>query len=134
MEQPVYQGSAGLDGAPFNGWFVGRLRDWRIQNGIDPDPEGLDLRDAGALEIKWGIHPKGQLRPGGWAGRTDKICLGLLVRGSFILRFRSFDHPIQELTHHLRSEGDYVIWREEVEHTWQAEEDSVILTVRWKPE
>jgi hypothetical protein len=41
-------------------------------------------------------------------------------------------NPDQEITYTLQSEGDYIIWREEVEHTWQAEEDSVIVTVRWK--
>jgi hypothetical protein len=31
----------------------------------------------------------------------------------------------------LRNEGDYVIWREDMEHTWRMDEDSEILTLRW---
>jgi hypothetical protein len=92
----------------------------------------MALRDTPAVEVKWGIHPKGQRRPGGWAGPSDKISVSVLVRGRFRVRFRTMENPDQEITHTLKSQGDYIIWREEVEHTWQAEEDSVIVTVRWK--
>jgi hypothetical protein len=89
-------------------------------------------RDTHAVEVKWGIHPKGQRRPGGWAGPSDKISVSLLVRGRFLVLFHTRENPDQEISFTLQSEGDYIIWREEVEHTWQAEEDSVILTVRWR--
>ena len=133
MPNWIQQGSANLDGGPFNGWFVGKLGAWCAQNGIDYDPQEMALRDTPILEIKWGIHPQGQRRPGGWAGPSDQVSVSLLVRGRFLIRFRSLESPDQETSYLLKSEGDYVIWREEGEHTWQAEEDSVILTVRWRP-
>ena len=30
------------------------------------------------------------------------------------------------------NEGDYVIWKEDIEHTWKMLDDSVFLTLRWK--
>jgi hypothetical protein len=132
MPDWMQHGNAAPDGAPFNGWFVGNLGVWSTQNGAAYDPQGMALRDTPSLEIKWGFHPKGQRRPGGWAAPSDKASVSLLVRGRFLVKFRSLENPGRETTHLLKSEGDYVIWREEVEHTWQAEEDSVILTVRWR--
>jgi hypothetical protein len=90
----------------------------------------MGLRDTETLEVKWGIHPAGQARPGGWAGITNKTCLSLLVHGRFLIRFR--DSRTQEETFlRLESEGDYAVWRETVEHFWQAEQDSLVLTIRW---
>lgn len=132
MEQSIYSGNARNDGADFNGWFIGSLGDWCAQNGITRPPGGIALRDTGQLEVKWGSHLAGQLRPGGWAGCTDKYCLSLMVRGDFTWKFRSPQDPEREVAYRLVSEGDYLLWREQVEHTWQAQADSVILTVRWK--
>jgi hypothetical protein len=92
----------------------------------------MSLHDTGQLEVKWGAHPARQLRPGGWAGCTEKSCLSLLVRGDFILKFRSPQESEKERHYRLAGEGDYLLWRENLEHTWQAQADSVILTVRWK--
>jgi quercetin dioxygenase-like cupin family protein len=27
--------------------------------------------------------------------------------------------------------GDYIVWGPGIEHTWEAEEDSTMLTIRW---
>jgi quercetin dioxygenase-like cupin family protein len=31
----------------------------------------------------------------------------------------------------LERQGDYVVWGPGVDHSWRAEEESVVLTVRW---
>jgi quercetin dioxygenase-like cupin family protein len=31
----------------------------------------------------------------------------------------------------LEKQGDYVVWGKGVDHSWYAEEESVVLTVRW---
>jgi hypothetical protein len=31
----------------------------------------------------------------------------------------------------LAEQGDYVVWSRGTDHSWLAEEDSVVLTVRW---
>lgn len=31
----------------------------------------------------------------------------------------------------LAEQGDYVVWGKGVDHSWYAEEGSVVLTVRW---
>jgi quercetin dioxygenase-like cupin family protein len=31
----------------------------------------------------------------------------------------------------LQLQGDYVVWGPGIDHSWQAEEDSVVVTVRW---
>jgi quercetin dioxygenase-like cupin family protein len=31
----------------------------------------------------------------------------------------------------LQRPGDYVVWGPGIDHTWQTEEDSVVITVRW---
>jgi len=59
--------------------------------------------------------------------------MSILIRGDFIFYFREpGGHDIREVR--LRKEGDYAIWREDVEHTWKMFEDSEILTIRWKSE
>jgi hypothetical protein len=132
MAPLIHQGNANLDGAPFNGWLVGSLEKWCAENGVAYDPGQMGLRDTGQVEIKWGLHPKGQLRPGGWSQPSDKVSISFLVRGDFLLRFRPPEDPAREVAHRLQTEGEYLIWREDVEHTWQAQQDSIILTVRWK--
>lgn len=31
----------------------------------------------------------------------------------------------------LEEQGDYVVWGQGVDHSWTAEDDSVVLTLRW---
>jgi hypothetical protein len=48
----------------------------------------------------------------------------LLVSGKFRL-----DLSVGSVT--LEKQGDYVVWGPGIDHSWQAEEDSVVVTVRW---
>ena len=134
MQSEILRGNAVVDGRDFHHWFVGPLENWCRANVLELDCTQFALRDTVVLEVKWGVHPAGQDRPGGWAPPSDKISLGILVRGDFLFRFRDPDLPSTLVENRLSDEGDYVIWREDVEHSWRALDESVILTVRWKPE
>lgn len=129
MREYVQWGNASADGSDFSHWFIGDLAAWAGQNGLVES--GYGMRQTTALEVKWGEHAAGERRPGGWAASSEKTSLSVLVRGEFELRFRDPRRPDQQLVHRLSNQGDYVLWREKVEHTWQALQDAVILTVRW---
>jgi hypothetical protein len=93
------------------GWFVGHF--------IAPD----DSRHTGAVEVKWGVHRAGECRQSLAPGDTS-TSLSILVRGRFLLMF-----PDGEVI--LEAPGDYALWLPGVAHTWMAEEESVVVTVRW---
>ena len=109
-------------------WYVGNASDeadqhrgWLLGHFIEPD--GAPVRATERLEIKWGIHPIGQQRRG-WTSGEDRSTLVILVSG----RFR-IDLTVGDVT--LKRQGDYVTWGPGIDHTWQAEDDSVVITVRW---
>jgi hypothetical protein len=106
------KGNAATDSADYRGWLVGHFIG-------DPD----DIRATKDVEIKWGVHPAGEERSGQVTDeyRTTVI---LLVHGRFRL-----DLSTESVL--LEDEGDYVMWGPGVDHTWHAEEDSVVLTIRW---
>jgi len=82
-----------------------------------------DPRATNALEIKWHTHPAGDLKPA-WTRSIEATSLAILIRGRFTFHF-----PEQEIL--LTQQGDYVLWTPGVFHRWQAEEESVVLTIRW---
>ncbi len=104
-------GNAAIDGQDHRGWLVGHF--------IDDD----DIRHSKDVEIKWGIHPKGEQRAE-WQGDEYRTTVLLLIKGTFRITL-SADSRV------LEHEGDYAIWGSGVGHSWQAEEDSVVVTVRW---
>jgi hypothetical protein len=127
----VSRGNAAVDGAPFNGWFVGDFTRWLAERGASSSELAtVGLRDTPLLEVKWGIHPAGQPRPAGWAARTPAVGVSVLVAGEFVVVFRE-DGGAPEREVRLGEQGDYVVWGPAVEHRWYAVRDSIILTVRW---
>ena len=48
----------------------------------------------------------------------------LLVAGQFRL-----DLTVGSIT--LQRQGDYVVWGPGIDHCWQAEQDSIAITIRW---
>lgn len=109
--QNIYTGNANTDGTFTRQWIVGRFM---------PDN---DIRHTDDLEIKWGNHPQGDARDE-WVTGETRTTVCILVSGSFILEF-----PNQQVK--LQTQGDYVMWAEGTGHRWHAEEDSVIVTIRW---
>ncbi|MBD1942985.1 signal peptidase I, partial [Coleofasciculus sp. FACHB-712] len=108
----VVVGNAHSEGANRSGWFLGHFI-----NPID------DIRSTSSLEVKWGIHPAGDGRSE-WAMNEEATTLSILIKGRFHVKF-----PEQEVL--LSREGDYVLWSPGVPHSWSAESDCTILTVRW---
>ncbi|RKS07373.1 hypothetical protein DFP74_3041 [Nocardiopsis sp. Huas11] len=107
----VYVGNAGQDALADRGWILGHFK------------EVGDARHSDAVEVEWGVHPRGDERAL-WVTGEERTALLVLVSG----RFR-MDFPDRSVT--LAEQGDYVVWGKGVDHSWHAEEASVVLTVRW---
>ncbi|MEV1332366.1 signal peptidase I [Micromonospora costi] len=111
MDGSVYVGNAGVDGATNAGWLLGHFM-----------PEG-EVRHSTDVEVKWGVHPAGEARSR-WATGERRTALLVLVDGRFRVELR-------DRTVVLGEPGDYVVWGPGVDHSWYAERESVVLTVRW---
>jgi quercetin dioxygenase-like cupin family protein len=107
-----YTGNATEDADSHRGWLLGHFI----------DPAG-SVRATPAVEVKWGIHPAGQQRDH-WYTDEQRTTMLLLVRGRFHL-----DLSVGSVV--LENEGDYVVWGPGIDHSWRAEADSVVVTVRW---
>ncbi|MFC0004395.1 cupin domain-containing protein [Micromonospora siamensis] len=111
MNEAVYVGKAGVDGATNAGWLLGHFM-----------PAG-DPRHSAEVEVKWGVHPPGEARSR-WATGELRTALLVLVSGAFRVE-------LPDRTVVLREPGDYLVWGRGVDHSWYAERESVVLTVRW---
>lgn len=111
MVENVYVGNAAIDAAGDRGWLLGHFK-----------PLG-DLRHSDDVEIKWGVHPPGDRRAR-WATGEKRIALLVLISGRFRVEL-----PGRSVL--LEKQGDYVVWGRGVDHSWHAEEESVVLTIRW---
>ncbi|MGW5001209.1 signal peptidase I [Streptomyces hydrogenans] len=111
MNSSVYVGNAGADAALDKGWLLGHFK------------ETGSPRHSEDVEIKWGVHPRGEERAL-WARGEVRTALLVLISGRFRVE-------LPERSVLLERQGDYVVWGRGVDHSWVAEEDSVVLTVRW---
>ena len=100
-------------GRDYRGWFLGSF--------MGPSVPALYSTE---VEVKWGIHAAGDCRTE-W-GRADCTSVTVCIRGRFRLLFAE---PTYE--HVLCKEGDFALWGPGVLHKWTAEEDTVMVTVRW---
>jgi hypothetical protein len=107
-------GNAAEDGD--RGWFVGQFV-----------PPSFGLVHQQALEIKWGRHPKGERRQG-FAPPLKATTIAILVNGSLITRLNLPD-GMREII--LAAPGDYVAFGPGLSHSWEALEDSLVITVRF---
>jgi len=94
------------------GWFVGQF--------MPGEDNPLKSRD---LEVKWFTHAKGETRPE-WSPPGTARTLNILIRGRFVLLFP--DHEVL-----LAKEGDFVLFGPGIAHSFRAEEESLVMTVRW---
>ncbi|MGI5166252.1 signal peptidase I [Spirillospora sp. CA-253888] len=106
----VYVGKAAPDAASDRGWLLGHFK-----------PEG-DPRHSTDVEIKWGVHVPGERRAQ-WTTGDERSALLVLISGHFVMEFPDGEVP-------LTQQGDYVVWHR-VDHSWRAERESVVMTVRW---
>ncbi|UCD34067.1 MAG: hypothetical protein JSU90_07130 [Nitrospiraceae bacterium] len=130
MLDRITTGNAKDDGREFRFWFVGEIEKWCRQNALPFDARRYGFRNTGDLEVKWGTYKKGDIRHA-WASCSGSMAMSILVRGDFTFLFRDPAAPRLCREVRLCDEGDYVIWREDVEHTWRMDEDSRIITLRW---
>ena len=98
------------------GWFIGQFV-----------PEEHGLRKRTDVELKWGIHPKGERRGDVWASYRTATTISVLIEGSLIVWLRK-DGIEEKIL--LDEKGDYLIVNPQVEHTWESPEDSIVLSVR----
>jgi hypothetical protein len=110
MADNIYVGSASADAPANRGWLLGHFM-----------PDG-DIKHSNEVEVKWGVHPPGDRRAE-WVTGETRTALILLVSGRFRIEF-----PHRSVL--LAEQGDYVVF-ERVEHSWYAEEASVIVGIRW---
>lgn len=94
------------------GWFVGSFFDQK-----------LGFRFSDDVEIKWGIHKKGEERPE-WVTGEFRTTVSILISGKFEMIFNNKSII-------LTKQGDFVMWGKGTDHKWKCLEDTTILTVRW---
>ncbi|WP_327234036.1 signal peptidase I [Streptomyces sp. NBC_01317] len=111
MDDGVYVGNADKEAAADGGWLLGHFK------------ERGDPRHSDAVEVKWGVHPRGERRAR-WVKGEVRTALLVLVSGRFLMEF-----PGRSVL--LARQGDYVVWGQGVDHSWFAEDDSVVMTLRW---
>ena len=125
MSDNWHAGNAAEDSADYRGWLVGHFI----------DPSHGTMRKTTDLEVKWGIHPAGDKRVA-WTEGEDRTTLVVLVSGKFRVDLSTKTSgdlqpgwSMNPVT--LERQGDYLTWGPGTDHSWQAEEDSVVITVRW---
>ncbi len=103
------------------GWFLGKF----IEN-----PE-FNTQKSKEFEAKWSDQKKGTIFPFKKELVNNPSCksMAILVRGKFKYRFLAESSGFDEQT--LENEGDYVYWSPDINHSTEALEDSLILTIRW---
>lgn len=111
VTEKVYVGNAAVDAAGDRGWLLGHFK--------DPG----DVRHSADVEIKWGVHPPGDRRAR-WVAGEKRTALLMLISGRFRVEL-----PGRSVL--LAKQGDYVVWGDGVDHSWYAETESVVVTVRW---
>jgi hypothetical protein len=112
MADNWYVGNAEVDGEDNRGWLIGHFMS-----------EADGPRATSDVEVKWGVHPAGEGRDA-WQTDEQRTTLLVLVQGRFRL-----DLSVGTFT--LQKQGDYAVWGPGIDHSWQAEEDSVVMTIRW---
>jgi cupin superfamily acireductone dioxygenase involved in methionine salvage len=110
----ISTGNAAQDG--IRGWFIGQFI---------PPSGGLAHQDE--LEIKWQQHRKGERRER-FAHSPKATTISILVNGSLLTRFRLPDETREVI---LNRPGDYIAYGPGLDHSWEALEESLVITVRF---
>ena len=110
MPENIYVGNAGVNAPADRGWLVGHFK-----------PSG-DPHHSADVEIKWGTHAPGERRAQ-WVEGEQRSMVMMLISGRFRIEL-----PGRDVL--LTKQGDYVLLHG-VNHSWEAEEETILLTVRW---
>ena len=101
-----------IDGKENFGWFIGHF--------IKPENSP---RSTNAIEVKWASYVAGDKRTN-WSQNVTATTISVLFRGRFHVIFSDKEYI-------MTKEGDYVLTPPGVTHSWYAEQDTIILTIRW---
>jgi len=112
MADNWHVGNAAVDGNSSRGWLIGHFLD-----------TSDDVRASEAVEVKWGTHQAGEGRDA-WHTDEQRTTVLMLVKGRFRLDLSVGTFVLQE-------EGDYAVWGPGIDHSWRAEKDSIVITIRW---
>ncbi|MGE5136108.1 MAG: signal peptidase I [Gemmatimonadota bacterium] len=110
MTDNIYVGNAGVNAPADRGWLLGHFK-----------PPG-DPHHSTDVEIKWGTHAPGERRAQ-WVDGEQRSMVMMLISGRFRIEL-----PGRDVL--LSKQGDYVLLHG-VNHSWEAEEETILLTVRW---
>lgn len=111
----ISSGNAVNEGAEHRCWFAGSFMS---QDNL--------LRNEN-FELKWKEHRKGEHKEKPASESSVPVStLSILVRGRIRVSF-----PSQKKTVTLCKEGDYVLWKPNIAHVLDVDEDSLLLSVRW---
>ena len=112
-----YHGNAEADAGENRSWLVGHFK--------DPG----DIRYDEDVEVKVSSHVKGEARAE-WTKGEVRRTFFMLVSGRWRIDLAVEGGDGGE-TIVLTKPGDYIVWGPGVAHTYRAEEDSTVITVRW---
>jgi hypothetical protein len=112
-----YFGNAAIDQIRGTGWFVGQF--------VPPD---WGLRHQTDVELKWAIHADGEQRRHGPEANGNATTISVLIHGVLRATFH-IDGTPHVVT--LQKEGDYVVFGPDVVHSWEALDETVVLSVRF---
>lgn len=115
--QTYYVGHAAADDVRGSGWFVGQFV-----------PSEMGMRHQTDVELKWGIHVRGDRRPGGMVSYGVATTVSILIRGALKVMMLLDGEP---RTVTLDRVGDYIIFGPRLWHEWEALADSVVLSIRF---
>jgi len=93
-----------------------------------PDPP----RQSGNVQIKWYCHPEGHESPEKPAD-PDWKTISVLIEGIFSI-WCGHGAAAAWKQYILKEPGDYLLWDTTESHKWKAIKNSVILTVRYRPD
>jgi mannose-6-phosphate isomerase-like protein (cupin superfamily) len=112
VRDQIHVGRAGIDGVANQGWLLGHFM-----------PPGSLLHSMD-VEVKWGVHARGEQRAA-WATGEVRTALLVLVKGRFHIELR-------DRTVVLTQPGDFVLWGPGQDHSWMSlDESTTVLTIRW---
>ncbi len=113
MSDPYFVvGNAIREGKEYKDWFFGQFM---------PESSHQHSRD---LEVKWGVHAKGEKCTSSHTPNEKITTMTILVRGKIQATFDG-------KTYSLENEGDYLLWSHNLPHTSEMLEDTTCITIRW---
>ncbi len=87
--------------------------------------ESQSLFHSTDIEIKWGVHKKGE-KISTLKASTQAKSLAILLSGKICIFF-----PETNETTILEKEGDFALWNSGVFHNYEFIEDTTVITIRW---